>query len=188
MPIVELHVIEGYSPKEKQRLGAALTEAVRFVVPAAAELVTVLIHDLPAQDYYRGGTTRSPAPARSDPAQLVRDFLTAMEARDLARAQSMLGEGFMMAFPGSGPMTSLQELINWAKPRYNHVAKTYQGFEAMQGLGDVAVVYCRGTLSGEWPDGSPFDGIRFIDRFEVMDGRITRQEVWNDIAELKARK
>ena len=58
MPIVELHVIEGYSSTEKKRLGDALTRAVRFVVPARPELVTVLIHEKPAQDYYRGGVTR----------------------------------------------------------------------------------------------------------------------------------
>ena len=185
MPIVELHVIEGYSTEEKQRLGAALTSAVRFVVPAAPELVTVLIHDLPAEDYYRGGTTRRPAPALPDPAGIVRDYLAAMEQRNLDAAQAMLDEGFTMTFPGTGPMTSLQELIDWARPRYNRVTKSYAGFDAMQGPGDAAIVYCRGTLSGEWPDGTFFDGIRFVDRFEVARGRITRQEVWNDLAEVR---
>ncbi len=187
MPIVELHVIEGYSAEEKQRLGAALTDAVRFVVPAAPDLVTVLIHDLPMQDYFRGGTTRRPAQALPDPAAIVRDYLVAMEARDTERAQAMLRKDFTMIFPGTAPMTSLQELIDWARPRYKRVTKTYKGFDAMQGPGDAAFVYCRGTLSGEWPDGAPFDGIRFIDRFEVTDGLITRQEVWNDIAEVKPR-
>jgi hypothetical protein len=28
-----------------------------------------------------------------------------------------------------------------------------------------------------------FDGIRFIDRFLVVDGLLARQEVWNDLAE-----
>lgn len=91
-----------------------------------------------------------------------------------------------MTFPGTAPIAKLSELIEWARPRYNRVTKTYDGFDALQGAGDVAVVYCRGTLSGEWPDGTPFSGIRFIDRFEVTEGRITRQEVWNDIAEVKA--
>ena len=45
------------------------------------------------------------------------------------------------------------------------------------------MVYARGTLNGAWLDGSPFNGIRFIDRFEVRAGKITRQEVWNDLAE-----
>ena len=98
----------------------------------------------------------------------------------------MLGAGFTMTFPGTAPMTQLQQLIDWAKPRYKFVTKTYSGFEALQTPGDAAVVYCRGTLSGEWPDGTSFEGIRFIDRFELTDGHLTRQDVWNDIAETKA--
>ena len=47
--------------------------------------------------------------------------------------------------------------------------------------------YTRGTLAGEWPDGTAFSGIRFIDRFEVTDGKITQQDVWNDIAEVRAK-
>lgn len=183
MPLVELHVLEGYSPNEKQRLGNALTQAVRFVVPAAPELVTVLIHEAPSRNYYRGGVKRTPAPARRDPEQIVRDFLEAMADRALARAQEMLAPGFTMTFPGTQPMHALQELIDWAAPRYRFVTKTYEGFDAMQGAGNAALVYCRGTLSGEWPDGTPFEGIRFIDRFEIVDDRIIRQEVWNDIAE-----
>ncbi|MEP3665110.1 MAG: nuclear transport factor 2 family protein, partial [Roseibium sp.] len=38
-------------------------------------------------------------------------------------------------------------------------------------------------LYGEWPDGSPFEGNRYIDRFEVADGKIARMDVWNDSAE-----
>jgi hypothetical protein len=44
-------------------------------------------------------------------------------------------------------------------------------------------VYCHGTLQGQWPDGSAFEGIRFIDRFLVQAGRLVRQDVWNDLAE-----
>lgn len=182
MPVVELHVIEGYSEAEKQRLGAALTDAVRSVVPAAPDLVTVMIHDLPVADYYRGGTTRTPAPALPDAAQIVRDYLAAMDARDLERAQSLLGDGFQMTFPGTAPMTTLQELIDWSKPRYNFVKKTFDGFDTS---GDGRVVYCRGTLYGEWPDGAAFEGIRFIDRFEVENGKIIRQDVWNDMGEVR---
>ena len=186
MPIVELHVLEGYDAKEKQRLGQALTDAVRFVVPAASDLVTVMIHDMPPDNYYRGRATRSPAPARPDPARVVKDYLAAMEARDLEKARSFLGDGFAMTFPGTAPMRKLDELIEWSKPRYRSVTKAYDGFDAMQSAGDAAIVYCRGTLSGEWPDGTAFDGIRFIDRFEVAGGKIVRQDVWNDIAEVKA--
>jgi hypothetical protein len=90
-----------------------------------------------------------------------------------------------MIFPGGVRMTRLQELVDWAAPRYRFVTKSYQGVEALQSPGAETIVYCRGTLSGEWPDGTPFSDIRFIDRFEIIQGRLTRQEVWNDIAESK---
>ena len=51
------------------------------------------------------------------------------------------------------------------------------------GPADGTVVHVQGTLHGQWPDGTDFDGIRFIDRFLVVDGRLARQEVWNDLAE-----
>ncbi|MEY8839614.1 4-oxalocrotonate tautomerase family protein, partial [Cribrihabitans sp. XS_ASV171] len=125
MPIVELHVLEGYDGAAKNRLGEALTRAVRFVIPAAPEAVTVMIHEMPAEHYYRAGKTRRPAAALPDPAVLVRDYLAAMERRDLEAAKSMLGEGFSMQFPGAGPMTQLEELIAWSKPRYRFVTKSY---------------------------------------------------------------
>lgn len=185
MPIVEMHVLEGYDEDAKRRLGEALTDAVRLVVPATPDLVTVIIHDLPSENYYRGRTTRTPAPAKPDPAALVRSFLSAMESRDIDLAHSFLADGFVMNFPGTGPMHRLQQLIDWAAPRYKFVTKTYDGFDTMQSAGDAAIVCCRGTLSGEWPDGTPFSGIRFIDRFEVVGQKLTKQDVWNDIAEIQ---
>lgn len=185
MPVIELHVIEGYDDADKTRLCEALTDAVRIVVPAPPEAVTVMIHEMSPAGYMRGRMHRTPAPALPDPATLVRDYLSAMEAREIDRARAMLGAGFSMTFPGTAPMTRLEELIEWAAPRYRFVTKTYDGFDALQSGGEAAIVYCRGTLSGEWPDGTAFDGIRFIDRFEVTGGLITRQDVWNDIAETK---
>ena len=187
MPIVQLHVLEGYTEDDKQRLGEALTDAVRLVVPATPDLVTIMISDMPAENYYRGRTSRTPAPAKPDPASLVRAFLTAMQSRDLETAQSFLSKSFTMTFPGTEPMESLTQLIDWAKPRYAHISKTYEGFDTIQSAGDAAIVYCRGTLSGEWLDGTSFEGIRFIDRFEVVGDTITKQDVWNDIAETRAK-
>ena len=118
---------------------------------------------------------------------MVREYLSAMEARDLPRAEGMLGGGFEMIFPGTSPMSTLQQLIDWSKPRYAFVKKSYAGFDEVSHAIGQDVVYCRGTLHGEWPDGSAFEGIRFIDRFEVTNGRIIRQEVWNDLAEARSR-
>jgi 4-oxalocrotonate tautomerase family enzyme len=184
MPVVEVHVLEGYAPEAKSRLTTALTQAVRFVVPAPDDAITVLVHEYPSENYARGGTTRTPAPALPNPADLVLDYLRLMEARDLSAAEAMLSEEFEMVFPGTAPMRTLDALIEWAAPRYRSVTKTFRAVEAFQGDG-AAVVYTRGDLAGEWHDGTPFEGIRFVDRFEVKGGKIARQEVWNDIAEVR---
>lgn len=183
MPIVELHLMEGYGAEEKRRLATGLANAVRSVIPAAPEAVTVMLNEVARDGYFRDGP-REPAPALPDPTDTVRAFLAAMEQRDLNAAQAHLGEGFTMHFPGTAPMTELADLIAWAKPRYRFVTKSFEGFDTVSGA-DGSIVYCRGTLSGEWPDGSAFSGIRFIDRFELAGGKITRQDVWNDIAEVR---
>ena len=115
-----------------------------------------------------------------DPAHIVHAYLAAMEARDLATARGFLGEGFHMTFPGGIRLTTLEDLVAWSKPRYRFVKKTYDQFDPMGSL-----VYCFGTLHGEWPDGTPFQGIRFIDRFEMSGGKIVRQDVWNDMGEVR---
>lgn len=184
MPSIHLHLMEGYSSDDKSRLMKALTKAIRFVLPAKPDGVTIFLHEVPPENYARGGTQRAAAPALLDPAAIIKDYLGAMEARDLEQARSFLAQGFKMVFPGDVEMTTPEELIDWAKPRYRFVSKTYEGIEAFQGE-ETAIVYARGTLSGEWPDGTAFSDIRFIDRFEVADNKITRQDVWNDIAEIK---
>ncbi len=185
MPIVEAHILEGYSAQEKSRLTAALTDAVRFVVPASDEAVTVMVHEMAPENYARGGQSRTPAPALPDPREIALGFLAAMEAREIEKAEAMLATGFRMRFPGARPMASIEELIDWARDRYRFVKKTISTTEAFHADG-CAVVYVIGTLSGEWPDGAPFEGIRFIDRFEIMNGKIVSQDVWNDIAEERA--
>ncbi len=181
MPIVTVQILEGYDAAVKARLGRVMTDAVRSVVPAAPDAVTVILTEMPAANYLRGGEHRAPAPALPDAAHVVHGFLSAMEARDLASARALLAPGFTMTFPGDRRMTTLEELFAWAKPRYRFVKKTYERFDALGPL-----VYCFGTLHGEWPDGTAFAGIRFIDRFELDHGLIARQDVWNDIAEVLA--
>jgi len=45
------------------------------------------------------------------------------------------------------------------------------------------VVYSLGTLYGAWPDGTAFEGNRYVDRYVVRHGLISRMDVWNDSAE-----
>jgi len=186
MPIVEVHLIDGYSDDTKARLGQALTGAVMSVVPAVPDGITILMHEVAPSAYMRGGIQRSPAPALPDAATMVRHFLDAMEARDLAAAKTYLADGFRMTFPGGRQFTRLEELVEWSRTRYAFVKKSYARIETAATL-EGPVVFCHGTLSGQWPDGTAFDGIRFMDRFAVRDGKLAEQEVWNDLAEVRAR-
>ena len=186
MPVVELHLIEGYSEDDKLRLGQAVTAAVQSVVPAAADQITVMTHEYSGAAYIRGGTTRTPAPALPDPQQTVRDFLDTMEARDLATAKSFLTDDFVMTFPSGRQMTEIEDLVEWSKSRYRFVRKTYERFDTAA-TPDGTVVYCFGRLEGEWPDGTPFSGIRFIDRFALRGGKLAVQDVWNDLETARPR-
>lgn len=118
------------------------------------------------------------------PRDLVDKFLRSLEARDLPTAAAFLAPGMVMTFPGNKRMASLQELVAWSKDRYRKVTKTYHRFDEFT-AGDVTTIYCSGVLNGEWISGQPLKDIRFIDRFEIKNGLITDQQVWNDLAEFR---
>jgi len=115
--------------------------------------------------------------------QIVRQYLDAMERRDLAAAKALLAPGFYMLLPGGKRYQSLEALVEGARGRYRSAKKTYERFDA---AGDV--VYCYGTLYGELLNGEAYSGIRFIDRFTVRDGKLADQMVWNDMAEVLGEK
>ena len=120
----------------------------------------------------------------NDPAQTIRDYLAAMERRDLAAATALLAPGFFMLFPGGKRFETLEALVEWAKPRYRRALKTYDRFDVAPLPDGASVVYCFGALHGELNDGSPYSGIRFVDRFTVRNGKLVDQMVWNDMAEV----
>ena len=117
---------------------------------------------------------------------IVKTYLETMEARDLPRATSMLAPDFAMVFPGAARFTRLADVVAWAKPRYRWAKKRYERFDEVPAAGGETIVYCFGTLYGEWPDGRSFEDIRFIDRFVIRDGKLADQRVWNDLAEARS--
>ncbi|MBL8588191.1 MAG: nuclear transport factor 2 family protein [Methylobacteriaceae bacterium] len=121
-----------------------------------------------------------------DPVAIVKDFLDALENRDLSRAQAHLGPGFGMVFPGGRTYGSLEAFVAGAKGRYAWVRKRHDPVDVAPS-GAETVVYIYGTLYGAWLDDTAFEGIRYIDRFVLRDGKIIDQLVWNDLAEARTR-
>lgn len=181
MPVIQVSLLKGYDLPTREALGASLTAAVQQVIAAPPEAIVVCLNELDTGNYYRGGIARQGGQAQTDPAATVQEFLMAMQDRDLAKAKSFLAPEFVMTFPGDVSLTKLEDLVAWAKGRYQFVKKAFESFDATW-KSDHAVVHCHGTLSGQWLDGREFAGIRFIDRFEVRNGLLVRQQVWNDMA------
>ena len=101
-------------------------------------------------------------------------------------ARRFLAPGVEIVFTGARPMRDPAECAAFNAKRYRWVKKRFERTETVAGGSpDETVVYNLGTLYGEWPDGTPFEGNRYIDRFVVRQGKIIRQSVWNDSAEIR---
>ncbi len=115
--------------------------------------------------------------------RLLRDFLAALERRELTAASALLAPGTVMVFPGDQRYTTLEAMVEASKGRYRRVGKHLDAVEVWERGGGGAVAYVFGTLHGVNLHGVPFEGVRFVDRFEVEGGSITAQQVFNDLAE-----
>jgi len=196
MPVVQVNLIAGYDEKTRISMADRLTRAIRATIAAPVESITVFLNEVAPAAYMRGhrsaasprqsgsSTTQHIQPGAPVPdAQMcVRSFLDAMGARDLDAARQWLAPEFAMEFPGPVRFRELEELIEWSKPRYRQIVKTYERFESVWQM-ETTTVWCHGTLNGQWPDGRPFEGIRFVDRFTVAHDKLVDQTVWNDLAE-----
>jgi len=122
------------------------------------------------------------AAALSPDAALVRDFLEASMAPDPERAATFMADDVVITFTGGRVFAHPREPTAFNARRYKWVKKRMERFDVAPGEGET-VVYSVGTLYGEWPDGEPFEGNRYVDRYLVRDGKIVTMDVWNDSAE-----
>ncbi|WP_407311624.1 nuclear transport factor 2 family protein [Pseudomonas sp. nanlin1] len=114
--------------------------------------------------------------------EIVSNFLAASMAPDPVLAATFMSDDVAITFTGGRAMPDPQTITAFNGGRYAWVKKALGDFDWMD-RGDHTVVYSMGTLYGEWPDGRSFSGNRYLDRFEVRHGKITRMDVWNDSAE-----
>jgi hypothetical protein len=125
------------------------------------------------------------AKAQSKPmsdAEIVEAYLTASMIPDPEAAAVHMAPGTVITFTGGREFDHPRGPAGFNAKRYRWVKKKMDRFDVCPGDGET-VVYSVGTLYGEWHDGTPFEGNRYVDRFVVRNGKSTKMDVWNDSAE-----
>jgi hypothetical protein len=118
------------------------------------------------------------------PAEIVETYLRLLMIPDPDAARRFVAPGLRIRFTGGREMRDPSECAAFNATRYERVAKRFERTETVTGgTPEETVVYNIGTLYGQWPDGMPFEGNRYVDRYVVSNGLITRMDVWNDSAE-----
>jgi hypothetical protein len=115
-------------------------------------------------------------------AEMVRAFLEASMVPDPETAQRYIAPDLAITFTGGRKYSHPRETAAFNAGRYKWVKKKMERFDVVPGERET-IVYSLGTLYGEWPDGTPFEGNRYVDRFVVRNGKIVQMDVWNDSAE-----
>lgn len=117
-------------------------------------------------------------------AWVVEEFLRLIMVPDPVAAQRWISPQLRILFTGGRHMSHPRECAAFNAQRYAWVKKRFEHTDVVQGAStDTAVVYNTGTLYGAWPDGTPFEGNRYVDRYVVQNGLIVDMQVWNDSAE-----
>ncbi len=114
--------------------------------------------------------------------EIVSKFLAESMKPDPVAAAAYMADDVRITFTGNRAMADASVITAFNAARYKWVKKQLGQFDWTE-REDHTVVYSNGTLYGEWPDGRSFANNRYLDRFEVKDGKIVRMDVWNDSAE-----
>ena len=125
--------------------------------------------------------THSPA---LSPKDLVETFLRTIMAPDPVGARAFVSPALRIRFTGGREMSDPSDCSAFNATRYACVKKRFEQTDVVAGAtAQDAIVYNIGTLYGAWPDGTLFEGNRYVDRYVVQGGLIVQMDVWNDSAE-----
>lgn len=121
-------------------------------------------------------------------ADVVNEFLRLIMLPDPPAASRYTAPDMKLVFTGKRVMREPADTTRFNASRYQWVKKRIERTDVVISTPEEAargetVVYSLGTLHGQWPDGTPFEGNRYVDRYVVRDGLIVQMDVWNDSAE-----
>ncbi len=123
-----------------------------------------------------------PTHETAEAAEIVERFLEASMVPDPVTAATFISPELSITFTGGRKYSHPRETAAFNAKRYKWVKKKFERTDVVAGTGET-IVYNTGTLFGEWPDGTAFEGNRYVDRFVVRGGKIVLMDVWNDSAE-----
>lgn len=116
--------------------------------------------------------------------EVVENFLRIIMIPDPEGARAFTAPDMRIRFTGGREMKQPADASAFNASRYAWVKKRFERTDVVAGATeDEAIVYNIGTLHGAWPDGTPFEGNRYVDRYIVRQGKIVQMDVWNDSAE-----
>jgi len=127
-------------------------------------------------------TATAPVRDGATAAEIVECYLVASMVPDSVTAARYLAADVKITFTGGRKYGHPRETAAFNAKRYKWVKKKMERTDVVPGESET-IVYNLGTLYGEWPDGTPFEGNRYVDRFVVRGGKIVQMDVWNDSAE-----
>jgi hypothetical protein len=121
-------------------------------------------------------------------ADIVNEFLRLIMLPDPVAASQYTASDLRILFTGGRAMSAPADCTRFNASRYKWVKKRIERTDSVLASDEEtqrseSVVYSIGTLYGEWPDGTPFEGNRYVDRYVLKNGLITHMDVWNDSAE-----
>ena len=119
-----------------------------------------------------------------DAAGVVNEFLRLVMIPQPEAAARFTAPNMRIRFTGGREMHKPADTSAFNAQRYAWVKKKIDRTDVVAGGSpEETIVYSTGTLYGAWPDGTPFEGNRYVDRYVVSHGLITQMDVWNDSAE-----
>jgi hypothetical protein len=123
---------------------------------------------------------------RAHAIDVARDFMDAMERGDLAAATALCAQRFTLLAPGGFRCSNLTEFADFGRSRYVEIRKVEREFDACESAAGI-VIYARGVMNGRWLDGTAFAGLRYVDRFVIVDGRVLELQILNELGEHRPR-
>lgn len=113
------------------------------------------------------------------PRAIVEDFFDRMADDDRRRTVTELsGPNPTITLPGASftGENAFEEFLDYLDPRYEWATKEFDRW-----IESGSTVVSIGTLSGVDNRGNAFEEIRYVDIYEVVNGRIVRLDIWNDL-------